>query len=188
MRLAMIMVAACLLRHGALHTRGVDPAALLQGLEWVARSYRLPAVVHMSIEGGFNSVVNDAVERLVRFHQLHVVASSGNRNTNACQSSPASAPSAITVAALDSAWRRWSYSNWWGCACLPACLPGARLGACRAAAVTLQGCCSTVVERAHPLLFSRRLSAHRMPASRPPAPSGVPAWTSSRPAWTSRAR
>jgi subtilisin family serine protease len=85
-----------------------------QGLEWVARSYRPPAVVHMSIEGGFNSVVNDAVERLVRFHQLHVVASSGNRNADACQSSPASAPSAITVSALDSALRRWSYSNWWG--------------------------------------------------------------------------
>jgi subtilisin family serine protease len=84
----------------------------MQGLEWVASNYRTPAVVHMSIEGGFNSVVNDAVERLIKFHQLHVVVSSGNRNRDACQSSPASSPSAVTVSALDSSFRRWTYSNW----------------------------------------------------------------------------
>lgn len=50
---------------------------MTQGLEWVAKNHIKPAVVHMSIDGGFSSVVNQAVEQLVKIYHLHVVVSSG---------------------------------------------------------------------------------------------------------------
>lgn len=50
---------------------------VLQGLEWVAKNHIKPAVVHMSIEGGFSSIVNQAVEQLIKVNHVHVVVSSG---------------------------------------------------------------------------------------------------------------
>jgi hypothetical protein len=50
---------------------------LSQGLEWVAKNHIKPAVVHMSIEGGFSSIVNQAVEQLIKVNHVHVVVSSG---------------------------------------------------------------------------------------------------------------
>jgi hypothetical protein len=32
---------------------------------------------------------------------------------DACRISPASTPSAVTVAAHDASWQRWSMANWW---------------------------------------------------------------------------
>lgn len=49
----------------------------MQGLEWVAKNHIKPAVVHMSIEGGFSSIVNQAVEQLIKVNHVHVVVSSG---------------------------------------------------------------------------------------------------------------
>jgi len=54
-----------------------------QGLEWVANNHIKPAVVHMSIEGSFSSVVNQAVEQLIKIHHVHVVVSSGDANAAA---------------------------------------------------------------------------------------------------------
>lgn len=48
-----------------------------QGLDWVAQHHVRPAVVHMSVEGGYSSVVNHAVDQLIANHKLHVVVSSG---------------------------------------------------------------------------------------------------------------
>lgn len=53
-------------------------AAPAQGLEWVAKNHIKPAVVHMSIEGGFSSAVNTAVDQLIKAHRVHVVVSSGD--------------------------------------------------------------------------------------------------------------
>lgn len=65
----------------------VQPCAILpgapQGLEWVAKNHIKPAVVHMSIEGSFSSVVNQAVEQLIKIHHVHVVVSSGNASAAA---------------------------------------------------------------------------------------------------------
>eukprot|EP00877_Chromochloris_zofingiensis_P004180 jgi/Chrzof1/13763/Cz08g11090.t1 len=88
---------------------------VLKGLEWVAKNHESPAIVHMSVEGGFSAVVNKAVDQLIKLHQVAVVVSSGNSNSDACRVSPASTPSAITVAAVDSDWSRWSYANWGAC-------------------------------------------------------------------------
>lgn len=90
-------------------------SSLLKGLEWVARHHEPPAVVHMSVEGGYSSVINAAVERLARTRGLHVVASSGNSARDACRASPASAPAALTVAAVDSNLQRWAFANWGAC-------------------------------------------------------------------------
>jgi hypothetical protein len=160
----------------------------VQGLEWVAKNHIKPAVVHMSIEGSFSSIVNQAVEQLIKVNHVHVVVSSGqcsasaaacrvsdteqsrskhtalinptllqrganlmsvqllrslsykalaaassacmnscqarnllatsmllyagNSGKDACLASPASAPSAITVAAIDNKICRWAYANW----------------------------------------------------------------------------
>ena len=52
-------------------------AMLVQGLEWIAKNHIKPAVVHMSIEGSFSSIVNQAVEQLIKLNHVHVVVSSG---------------------------------------------------------------------------------------------------------------
>lgn len=36
-----------------------------QGLEWVARNLRYPAIVHMSLEGYYSTAINAAVDELV---------------------------------------------------------------------------------------------------------------------------
>lgn len=65
----------CTVWQDASLTHATDCSA--QGLEWVAKNHIKPAVVHMSIEGGFSSIVNQAVEQLVKVNHVHVVVSSG---------------------------------------------------------------------------------------------------------------
>ena len=62
-------------RHARHATRAAVPPA--QGLEWVALNHETPAVVHMSVEGAYSSVVNRAVDSLIRNHNMHVVVSAG---------------------------------------------------------------------------------------------------------------
>jgi hypothetical protein len=50
---------------------------IAQGLDWVAKNHIKPAIVHMSIEGGFSSLVNKAVEQLIKTRHVHVVVSAG---------------------------------------------------------------------------------------------------------------
>lgn len=44
---------------------------------------------------------------------MQVVVAAGNGYTAACEVSPGSSPSAITVGASDQFDRRWARSNWW---------------------------------------------------------------------------
>lgn len=56
-----------------------------QGLEWVAHNHEMPGIVHLSIEGGYSSIVNTALDQLIRNHNLHAVVSAGggiNNNSN----------------------------------------------------------------------------------------------------------
>jgi hypothetical protein len=48
-----------------------------QGLEWVAKNKKDPAIVHMSIEGSYNTAINDAVEKLINNYKVHVIVSAG---------------------------------------------------------------------------------------------------------------
>ncbi|PNW74113.1 hypothetical protein CHLRE_13g585800v5 [Chlamydomonas reinhardtii] len=87
---------------------------LKQGLEWVGRNLVLPAVVHMSLEGGYSAAVNAMVDSLTALGAV-VVASAGNSNRDTCAVSPASAQSAVAVAAVEADGTRWYRSNWGSC-------------------------------------------------------------------------
>lgn len=92
-------------------------SGVIGGIDWVAAQVKAngkPSVANLSLGGGFSQTQNDAIEAAVDAGVTMVVAA-GNDNEDACDYSPASAPSAITVAATDSRNIRASYSNWGSC-------------------------------------------------------------------------
>ncbi|KAK6496168.1 Basic amino-acid permease [Arthrobotrys musiformis] len=83
----------------------------LAGLDYISKVAKPgKSVVNMSIGGPKSEAVNAAVQALYKKGIL-VVAAAGNENENAGLSSPASAPSAITVGATDDSDTRASFSN-----------------------------------------------------------------------------
>ena len=91
-------------------------SGIITALDWIKQNNPVgtPAVINMSIGGGFYQAVNDAVEALVGSGITAAIAA-GNSNADACQTSPASAPSAITVGATSSTDARASFSNFGNC-------------------------------------------------------------------------
>jgi subtilisin family serine protease len=89
-------------------------AGVVNGINWVAANAIKPAVANMSLGGGFSSALNNAVEAAVDAGVTFAVAA-GNEDQDACNVSPASAPSAITVAASDNTDTRASFSNFGSC-------------------------------------------------------------------------
>ena len=85
-------------------------SGVIAGVNWVANNRVLPAVANMSLGGGassaLDSAVNGAINRTVTF-----AVAAGNSNTNACNSSPARVPAAITVGSTTSTDARSSFSN-----------------------------------------------------------------------------
>lgn len=74
-------------------------SGIISGMDWVAKNKKSPAVASMSLGGGRSETVNVAVQRLIDSN-VTVVVAAGNSATDACKSSPASAPNAITVGAI----------------------------------------------------------------------------------------
>ncbi len=70
------------------------------------------AVVTISIGGGLDAALNSAVNVLVNTYNVAVVVAAGNSNDDAAHYSPASAASALTVAATDPSDTIASFSNW----------------------------------------------------------------------------
>ncbi len=103
-------------------------AGLLAAMDWVRGDHPAgaPAVVNMSIGGGYSSVINDAVQRLVN-DGITVVVAAGNDTQSACKVSPASAPAALTLAASTSGDRQAGFSNYGSCVDLYA--PGVNITA-----------------------------------------------------------
>lgn len=90
-------------------------SGVIAGLDWVASQTAMrPAVANLSLGGAKSSSVNAAVAAAVGKGVTMVVAA-GNSNADACNTSPASEPSAITVGATTSADARASYSNFGSC-------------------------------------------------------------------------
>jgi subtilisin family serine protease len=88
-------------------------AGVIAGIDWVTADHAAhpgPAVANMSLGGGYVQSVNDAVARSTAAGVTYAIAA-GNSNANACNYSPSSTPSAITVAATTSTDARASYSN-----------------------------------------------------------------------------
>ncbi|WP_308354901.1 S8 family serine peptidase [Streptomyces sp. Je 1-79] len=94
-------------------------AGVIAGVDWVTANAVKPAVANMSLGGGANTSLDDAVKRSIASGVTYAVAA-GNGNflglpARACNYSPARVPEAITVGATDSADKRASFSNYGTC-------------------------------------------------------------------------
>ncbi|MEU7009857.1 S8 family peptidase [Streptomyces sp. NPDC046332] len=94
-------------------------AGVIAGVDWVTANAVKPAVANMSLGGGANTSLDDAVKRSIASGITYAVAA-GNGNflglpARACNYSPARVPEAITVGATDSADKRASFSNYGTC-------------------------------------------------------------------------
>ena len=92
-------------------------AGVIDGINYAAEEVSnsdRPGIISMSLGGGFSQAANDAVEEAVA-DGVHVVIAAGNSNADACNYSPASAPSAITVGATDINDNRAWFSNFGTC-------------------------------------------------------------------------
>jgi len=91
-------------------------SGVIAGLDFVASQHApgTPAVANMSLGGGASSSVDLAVANLVR-DGVSVVVAAGNSAADACSSSPAREPSAVTVAASDSSDAQAYFSNYGSC-------------------------------------------------------------------------
>lgn len=89
---------------------------VVAGLDWIAGHHAAgtPAVVNLSLGGGVNSTVDAALQNVINDGVTAAVAA-GNSAVDACNSSPARVPAALTVAASDSADRQASFSNTGSC-------------------------------------------------------------------------
>ncbi|KAL5049017.1 hypothetical protein BDW71DRAFT_195843 [Aspergillus fruticulosus] len=89
---------------------------ILDGFNWaandiVSKGRTGKSAINMSLGGGYSYAFNQAVENAYDEGVLSVVAA-GNDNTDASDSSPASAPNALTVAASNRRNSRASFSNY----------------------------------------------------------------------------
>jgi subtilisin family serine protease len=107
-RLVAVKVLGC---SGSGSTTGV-----VSGINWVAANRVSPAVANMSLGGGASSAIDNAIAGATASpRNVTFVVAAGNSGANACNYSPARAPSAITVGATTSTDARASYSNYGSC-------------------------------------------------------------------------
>ncbi|HEX5872219.1 MAG TPA: S8 family peptidase, partial [Longimicrobium sp.] len=85
-------------------------SGVIAGMDWVATYHVKPAVANMSLGGGANQAVDDAVNRMHNAG-VTVVVAAGNDDYDACYTSPARAGNAITVGATNSGDARASAAN-----------------------------------------------------------------------------
>lgn len=90
--------------------------SLVAGLDWVLgnRAPGAPAVVNISLLGPAGGALNEAVAATVAAG-VPVVAAAGNAPVDACGSSPAGEPSAITVSAMTQMDAAAPYAAWGPC-------------------------------------------------------------------------
>ncbi|KAK7416354.1 hypothetical protein QQX98_005299 [Neonectria punicea] len=86
-------------------TGGGSNSGVLQGMQFViddveAKGITGKAVMNMSLGGSFSEAINRAIEALFKAGIVPVVAA-GNENQDTANTSPGSAPNAITVGAID---------------------------------------------------------------------------------------
>ena len=94
-------------------------SGVIAGMDWVTANHAGPSVANMSLGGGANTSVDDATKRMIASGvSTGVAAGNGNAGgvaQDACKSSPARVPEAITVGATDKTDTKTSWSNYGTC-------------------------------------------------------------------------
>lgn len=85
-------------------------AGIIAAMDWVAKNAQQPAVVNMSLGGARSTALNNAARALVNAN-VAVAVAAGNENRSACNVSPASEPSVVTVGGTSKDDVRGYYSN-----------------------------------------------------------------------------
>ncbi|MEP6905783.1 MAG: S8 family serine peptidase, partial [Gemmatimonadales bacterium] len=104
-------------------------SGVIAGIDWVTAHRVRPAAANMSLGGGYSLALNTAVENSIISGVVYAIAA-GNGNAfnipqDACNYSPASAPSAITIGATDNTDTYAYFSNYGTCVDLSA--PGVNI-------------------------------------------------------------
>lgn len=89
-------------------------SAVIAGVNWVAANHANPAVANIPLGGSLNTTLNTAVANLIA-SGVPTTVSAGASNANACNYSPGSVTTAITVATTDKTDTRASFSNYGSC-------------------------------------------------------------------------
>jgi subtilisin family serine protease len=90
-------------------------SSVVAGINWAVASHPGgPGVINLSLGGGANSALDDAVAKATAAG-LVVVAAAGNSGADACNFSPARATSALTIGATEKTDAPASYSNFGAC-------------------------------------------------------------------------
>ncbi len=91
-------------------------SGVIAGIDYAVRHHQAgtPAVANMSLGGGYSPALNAAVAAGVADGITFVVAA-GNSNADACNASPASEPTAVTVGSTTNSDARSYFSNWGSC-------------------------------------------------------------------------
>lgn len=87
---------------------------VVKALDWVAKNHKKPANANLSLGGAANQAVDLAVTNTIKAG-VTVIVAAGNANRDACTTSPARVPAAITVAASSRNDSRAGFSNWGKC-------------------------------------------------------------------------
>jgi subtilisin family serine protease len=89
-------------------------SGIIAAVDWVRVNRTDPAVANLSLGGAFSATLNTAVNNLAN-SGVFVAVAAGNDNADACNFSPASAASAMTVMASTASDARAPYSNYGSC-------------------------------------------------------------------------
>jgi subtilisin family serine protease len=89
-------------------------SGIIAGVNWIVANAKKPAVANLSLGGNYSQTMNASLDGLAQAGIFPVVAA-GNGNTNSCVVSPASAPQAFTVAAIDQYDRKADFSDYGSC-------------------------------------------------------------------------
>ena len=90
-------------------------SSVIAGINWVIASHPGGAgIINLSLGGTANSAIDQAVADATAAG-LVVVVAAGNSGADACSYSPARAPSALTIGAIDQSNAKAAYSNYGSC-------------------------------------------------------------------------
>ncbi|HYF44558.1 MAG TPA: S8 family peptidase, partial [Acidimicrobiales bacterium] len=90
-------------------------AQVIAGIDWVTNNAVRPAVANMSLGGGASSALDNAVAASVASGVTYAIAAGNDDGADACGTSPARTPSAVTVGSTTNTDARSSFSNIGSC-------------------------------------------------------------------------